>query len=66
MVEYGGLPKVDGAFSDQELRVVDIAECNSNVQEILVSHVIESVWKMAERQQLGVDTVVIFVDELNK
>lgn len=66
MVEYGALPKVDCAFSDQELRVVDIAECNSNVQEILVTQVIESVWKMAERQQLGVETVVIFVDELNK
>ncbi|MGE3799321.1 MAG: hypothetical protein AB7G88_15945, partial [Thermomicrobiales bacterium] len=66
MVEYGALPKVDGAFIDQELRVVDIAECNSNVQEILVTHIIESVWRMAERQLLGVDTVVIFVDELNK
>ena len=37
MVEYGGLPKVDEAFTDQELRVVDIAECNTNVQEILVA-----------------------------
>jgi uncharacterized protein len=66
MVEYGSLPHVDGPFSDQELRVVDIANCNSNVQEILVTKVINQVWKMAEQQKLGVETVVIFVDELNK
>jgi hypothetical protein len=66
MVEYGGLPKVDEPFGDQELRVVDIANCNTDVQEILVTQVINKVWKMAEQQKLGVDTVVIFVDELNK
>ncbi|HLL51860.1 MAG TPA: hypothetical protein VK356_14430, partial [Thermomicrobiales bacterium] len=66
MVGYGGLPIVDGPFTDQELRVVDIADCNSDVQEILVTKVIEKVWKMAEQQKLGVETVVIFVDELNK
>lgn len=66
MVEYGNLPKVDDPFHDQELRVVDIANCNSDVQEILVTKVIDRVWKMAEQQKLGVQTVVIFVDELNK
>jgi uncharacterized protein len=66
MVGYGDLPIVDGPFDDQELRVVDIAECNSDVQEILVTKVIDRVWKMAEQQKLGVETVVIFVDELNK
>jgi hypothetical protein len=66
MVEYGSLPKVDDPFHDQELRVVDIANCNSDVQEILVTKVINAVWKMAEQQKLGVETVVIFVDELNK
>jgi hypothetical protein len=66
LVGYGSLPAVDGPFSDQELRVVDIAECNTDVQEILVTKVVDRVWKMAEQQQLGVETVVIFVDELNK
>ena len=66
MVEYGGLPKVDEPFRDQELRVVDIADCNSAVQEILVTRVVDRVWKMAEEQKLGVETVIIFVDELNK
>jgi hypothetical protein len=66
MVGYGNLPHVDGPFEDQELRVVDIANCNTNVQEILVTKVINRVWTMAEEQKLGVHTVVIFVDELNK
>jgi hypothetical protein len=66
MVNYGGLPRVDEEFQDQELRVIDIANCNSNVQEILVTKVINEVWNKAEQQKLGVDTVVIFVDELNK
>ena len=66
MVGYGSLPAVDGPFVDQELRVVDIADCNTDVQEILVTKVVEKVWKMAEQQKLGVETVVIFVDELNK
>jgi hypothetical protein len=66
MVEYGSLPKADDPFGDQELRVVDIANCNTDVQELLVTKIINGVWKMAEQQKLGVDTVVIFVDELNK
>ena len=66
MVEYGSLPLADAPFEDQELRVVDIAGCNSDVQEILVTKIINRVWKMAEQQELGVDKVVVFVDELNK
>lgn len=66
MVEYGKLPRVDEKFGDGELRVVDIAGCNTNVQELIVSSVITKVWKMAEEEQLGVDKLIIFVDELNK
>ena len=66
VVQPGDVPQVDGAFTDQELRVVDIANCKTDVQEMLVTRVIERVWRMAELQTLGVDTVIIFVDELNK
>jgi len=65
-VEYGNLPRVDHPFIDQEVRVVDIANCNTNVQELLVSSVVMEIWKKAERGELGVDKVIIFVDELNK
>jgi len=66
LVEYGRLPKVDDEFADQELRVVDIAGCNSDVQELLVSSVITKLWKRAEQEKLGVQKVIVFVDELNK
>jgi hypothetical protein len=66
LVEYGSLPKVEDSFSDGELRVVDIAHCNTNVQELLVSQTINEIWHLAEQQRLGVDKVIIFVDELNK
>jgi DNA helicase HerA-like ATPase len=65
-VDYGTLPKVDQPFEDHEVRVVDIAHCNTNVQEVLVSSIIGEVWKMAEDGSLGVDKVIVFVDELNK
>lgn len=65
-VDYGSLPQVDETFTNQEVRVVDIANCNTNVQELLVTSAINEVWKRAERQELGVDKLIIFVDELNK
>jgi hypothetical protein len=66
VVDYGALPRVEDQFSDQEIRVVDIAGCNTNVQEVLVASVINRVWKLAEKNELGVSKVIIFVDELNK
>jgi uncharacterized protein len=65
-VDYGSLPRVDTQFSNQEVRVIDIAHCNSNVQEMLVTKIVHQLWRMAERDELGVDKVIIFVDELNK
>ena len=65
-VDYGNLPRVDSSFTDQEVRVVDIAHCNSNVQELLVSSIIYQLWQLAERNELGVDKLIVFVDELNK
>ena len=65
-VNFGTLPAYDAAFSDQEVRVIDIAGCNTNVQELLVTKLIDTVWRLAEQDKLGVDKVVIFVDELNK
>lgn len=65
-VNFGNLPVYDAPFTDQEVRVIDIAHCNTNVQELLVNRLIDAVWKMAEKKELGVDKVIIFVDELNK
>lgn len=65
-VQYGNLPQVDAKFEDQELRVVDISACNTNVQELIVSNTINAIWKHAEKSDMGVDKLIIFVDELNK
>jgi len=65
-VDYGNLTQVDSSFTDQEVRVVDIAHCNSNVQELLVASTIDRLWRLAERNELGVDKLIVFVDELNK
>ena len=65
-VDYGRLPRVDQPFHEGEARVVDIAHCNTNVQELLVTATIQEIWKLAENEQLGVDKLIVFVDELNK
>jgi uncharacterized protein len=65
-VEYGDLPQVDGSFEDREMRVVDISQLSGVPQDLVVTKVINSVWEMAEQGRLGVDKLIIFVDELNK
>jgi hypothetical protein len=65
-VDYSNVPRVDQPFTDQEVRVVDIAHCNTQVQDVLVNSTINEIWKLAEREQLGVDKLIVFVDELNK
>jgi len=65
-VEYEGSPQVDGPFEDREMRVVDISHLSGVPQDLVVTKVINSVWEMAEQGRLGVDNLIIFVDELNK
>ncbi|MCO5226988.1 MAG: hypothetical protein M9934_01730 [Thermomicrobiales bacterium] len=65
-VDYGTTPMVDYAFTPQELRVVDISACNTNVQELIVTSTINAIWRLAEKSDMGVDKLIVFVDELNK
>jgi hypothetical protein len=66
-VDYGGSTRqVDAPFAAQEMRVVDISACNSVVQDLIVTSTINKIWGMAEKSELGVDKLIIFVDELNK
>lgn len=65
-VDASGVPQPGEPFTQHEVRVVDIAHCNTNAQEMIVSSIIHDVWRMAEKGELGVDKVIIFVDELNK
>lgn len=66
IVDYGSSPQVDYQFTPQELRVVDISGCNTNVQELIVTSTINAIWKLAEKSEMGVDKLIVFVDELNK
>lgn len=65
-VDYGSLPKVDDPFQDREVRVVDISQLSGIPQDLIVTSVTRKIWEMAERVELGVDKLIIFVDELNK
>ncbi|MDN5697377.1 MAG: hypothetical protein L0G70_05295, partial [Rubrobacter sp.] len=65
-VDYEESPAVDDAFSDREMRVVDISRLTGIPQDLVVTKVIKSLWERAERGELGVDKLIIFVDELNK
>ena len=65
-VEYGNLPRVDGPFENNEMRVVDISQLSGIPQDLIVTSVISQIWQLAESGRLGVDKLIIFVDELNK
>lgn len=65
-VDYGSSRQVDAEFDPSELRVMDISACNTTAQELIVSSTINRVWKMAEQSKMGVDKLIVFVDELNK
>ena len=65
-VQSKNIPTPESQFVDQELRVIDISQTNSLSGELLVTSIINEVWRMAERSELGVDKLIVFVDELNK
>jgi len=65
-VDHGSTPRVDTGFNNHELRVVDISACNTTAQELIVASTINAIWRLAERSEMGVDKLIIFVDELNK
>lgn len=65
-VEFGNAPHYDGKFVANEVRVIDISQCNSTAQELIVSSTIDRIWRMAEKHDMGVDKLIVFVDELNK
>jgi hypothetical protein len=65
-VEHGDLPRADGPFEDNEMRVVDISQLTGVPQDLIVTSVVSKIWELAETGRLGVDKLIIFVDELNK
>jgi hypothetical protein len=55
-----------GHFEDRAVYVIDIANVDPLGQDLVFARVVSKLREHLERRDLGVDTVVVFVDELNK
>lgn len=55
-----------GAFEDRSVYVIDVAGTDQLAQELVFTRVVSRLREHLERRDLGVDNVVVFVDELNK
>ncbi|HET9708974.1 MAG TPA: hypothetical protein VFP39_11795 [Gemmatimonadales bacterium] len=55
-----------GAFEDRGVYVLDIANVDPLGQDLVFARVVSKLREHLERRDLGVDAVVVFVDELNK
>lgn len=55
-----------GSFTDRTVYVVDIARVEEDAQDLVFARVVSELREHLERRDLGVDHVIVFVDELNK
>ena len=55
-----------GRFADRTAYVVDVAGLDPLAQDLVFARVVSQLREHLERRDLGVDHVVVFVDELNK
>ncbi|HQR16717.1 MAG TPA: hypothetical protein PK948_00015 [Gemmatimonadales bacterium] len=55
-----------GGFEDRGVYVIDVAGVDPLAQDLVFARVVSMLREHLERRDLGVDHVVVFVDELNK
>lgn len=55
-----------GKFEDRALYVIDVAGSDQLAQDLVFTRIVSKLREHLERRDLGVDQVVVFVDELNK
>lgn len=55
-----------GSFADRAVYVVDVALLEEDAQDLVFARVVSKLREHLERRDLGVNHVVVFVDELNK
>jgi hypothetical protein len=55
-----------GSFADRSVHVVDVAGLDPLAQDLVFARIVSRLREHLERRDLGVDHVVVFVDELNK
>ncbi len=55
-----------GAFRDRGVYVVDVANLEEDAQDLIFARVVSQLREHLEKRTLGVEHVIVFVDELNK
>ena len=55
-----------GSFADRTVYVIDVANVDPLGQDLVFARAVSKLREHLERRDLGVDAVVVFVDELNK
>jgi uncharacterized protein len=55
-----------GSFEDRSVHVIDVAGLDPLAQDLVFARVVSKLREHLERRDLGVDHIVVFVDELNK
>lgn len=55
-----------GSFEDRAVYVIDVANLEEDAQDLIFARVVSKLRDHLERRSLGVDHIVVFVDELNK
>ena len=55
-----------GRFEDRTVYVVDVATLEEDAQDLIFARIVSKLREHLERRDLGVNHVVVFVDELNK
>ena len=55
-----------GTFEDRSVHVLDVANLEEDAQGLIFARVVSKLREHLERRDLGVNHIVVFVDELNK
>ncbi len=55
-----------GSFADRMVYVVDVASLEEDAQDLIFARIVSKLREHLERRDLGVNHVVVFVDELNR
>ena len=55
-----------GSFEDRTVYVVDVASLEEDAQDLIFARVVTKLREQLEKRELGVNHVIVFVDELNK
>jgi hypothetical protein len=55
-----------GAFDDRSVYVIDVANVEQEAQDLIFARVVSQLREHLEKRTLGVEHVIVFVDELNK